>query len=48
MMEQLAQPNSDHSYMPQTDIYPDLDYILWINYEYGLLFCLLGINNSEI
>jgi hypothetical protein len=28
--------------------YPDLDYILWINSEYGLFFCLPQIINSGI
>ena len=47
MAEQLAQSNSGNGYMPQI-CYPDLDYILLINYEYSLFFCLPWINNSGI
>jgi hypothetical protein len=39
MTEQLAQSNSGNGYMLQI-CYPDLDYILLINYEYSLFFCL--------
>jgi hypothetical protein len=41
LTEQLAQSNSDMCY-------PDLDYILQINSEYGLFFCLPQIINSRI
>jgi hypothetical protein len=31
---------------PEQMCYPDLDYLLWINSEYGLFFCLPEINDS--
>jgi hypothetical protein len=48
LTEQLAQSNFDNSYVAQTDIFPDLDYILWINSEYGLFIFLPQIINSGI
>ena len=32
---------------PKQICYPDLDYILQINFEYGLFFCLPEIYNSK-
>ena len=44
-MEQLAQINFDNIYVAWTDVLSRLDYILRINYEFGLFFCLPQIIN---